>query len=338
MGNQIAAFGEIMMRLQVPGYELLSQASSFNYSFSGTGVNVAAALSHLGHDTYLVSTIPDNPVGDAATSSLHKLGITSTWINRYGAYIGMYFLENGFGARASRVTYSNRLESSFNKAPTDLYDFNRISKAVDVIHFCGITLAMNDSIRSQMKNFAKTAKENGCLVVFDCNYRPSLWGESGYEAARAHYKEMLHLADIVFMNEKDALLTLGMETEEIDREKQLTDLLPTIASHFQIAIIAGTHRTIHTDQTHSLRGYLYKNNSFTFSKERSFSVLDRIGSGDAYSSGIIHGELHGYHSQQMVDFAVSAAALAHTIIGDSPLLSENAIFQAMGEGIRDVER
>ncbi|KAB8127098.1 sugar kinase [Gracilibacillus oryzae] len=338
MGNKIASFGEVMMRLQVPGHELLSQASSLNYSFSGTGVNVAAALSHLGHDTYLVSTIPDNPVGDAAISSLHRLGIKSSFINRNGASIGMYFLENGFGARPSRVTYSNRLESSFNQAPAAIYDFEQISKYVDIVHFCGITLAMNDAIRSQIKSFAKTAKQNGCLVVFDCNYRPSLWGESGYEKARAHYEDMLHLADIVFMNEKDALFTLGMQTKEKEREKQLKELLPAIADQYKIPIIAGTHRTIHVNQIHSLRGFLYKNNSFTYSKEMSFSVLDRIGSGDAFASAIIHRELKGYSNQKMADFAVSAAVLAHTITGDSPLLSEKDIIQAMGKGIRDVER
>ena len=75
MRKKIAAFGEVMMRLQVPGYELLSQANTLKYSFSGTGVNVASALSHLGYDGFLISTLPDNPLGDAAVSHIQKLGI-----------------------------------------------------------------------------------------------------------------------------------------------------------------------------------------------------------------------------------------------------------------------
>ncbi|WP_407272149.1 sugar kinase [Radiobacillus sp. PE A8.2] len=338
MPKKIAAFGEVMMRLEVPGYQLLSQASSLNHSFSGTGVNVTAALSHLGHQTYLVSTLPANAVGEAAASYLHKLGIQSAFINRNGQYIGMYFLENGYGVRPSRVTYTNRLESSFNTADDILYDFEHITKSIDVFHFCGITLAMNDNVREQMKNLAKAAKANKVTVVFDCNYRPSLWGENGYEQARSHYEEMLHLSDIVFMNEKDALLTLGMHTEETTREKQLTTLIPMIAEKYNIAIVAGTHRTIHANQTHGLSGYMYKNQTFTFSNTVSFSVLDRIGSGDAFSSGIIHGELNQYAPQQTVDFAVSASALAHTIVGDSPLSTENDIIRVMKDGSADVER
>ncbi len=338
MRRRIAAFGEVMMRLEVPGHQLLSQASNLNYSFSGTGVNITAALAHLGHQTQLVSTLPDNPVGDAAISYLHKLGIQSSSIHRSGHSIGMYFLENGFGVRSSRVTYMNRLASSFNTANKSIYDFHQICKQVDIVHFCGITLAMNDSVRQQMKTFAKAAKTNGITVVFDCNYRPSLWGKGGYEKARPHYEEMLRLSDIVLMNEKDAYYTLGMNTEETDRKKQLTTLIPMVAETYHIPIITGTHRTLHTDQTHTLQGFMYKNQTFTFSKPISFSVLDRIGSGDAYASGIIHGELKEYTSEQTVNFAVSAGALAHTIIGDSPISLEKDIIRVMESGIGDVER
>lgn len=82
MRKKIAAFGEVMMRLQVPGYELLSQANTLKYSFSGTGVNVAAALSHLGHEGLLISTLPENSVGDAALSYIQKLGVQTSLVSR----------------------------------------------------------------------------------------------------------------------------------------------------------------------------------------------------------------------------------------------------------------
>ncbi|AJS60899.1 sugar kinase [Paenibacillus sp. IHBB 10380] len=338
MAKHIAAFGEVMMRLQVPGYELLSQASTLNYSFSGTGVNVAAALSHFGHTGYLVSTLPANPVGDAAISYLQKLGITANYISRGGKYVGMYFLENGFGARASRVTYSNRLESSFNTAVEETYDFEQIAKNIDVVHFCGITLAMNDAVRHQMKSFAKAVKNNGGTVVFDCNYRPSHWGDQGYAMAKPHYEDMLHLADIVMMNEKDALLTLGMTTEKEQPEDQLMDLMEKVAKQYHISVLAGTHRSIHNDNTHSLRGYMYKNDTFTFSQTLTFSVYDRIGAGDAYTSGIVHGVLQGFSAEQTVSFATTAGMLAHTIVGDTPMSTENDVLRAMTASLGDVER
>lgn len=327
-----------MMRLQVPGYELLSQAHTLSYSFSGTGVNVASALARYGHTGYLVSTLPSNALGDAAVSYLSKLGITHSFITRGGDYVGMYFLENGFGARSSRVTYSNRLESSFNTTSEGTYDFKEIAKQLDVVHFCGITLAMNDSVRNHMKLFAKAVKENGGTIVFDCNYRPSLWGADGYEKAKPHYEEMLYLADIVMMNEKDAMFILNMKTDKEDRTEQLVDLIPIVAQKYNISVVAGTHRSINDNNTHSLRAYIFKNQEFTFSKTLTFPVYDRIGAGDAYTSGIIYGELEGFSSEKTVLFAATAGMLAHTTVGDTPMSSKDDIIRAMTEAVNDVER
>ncbi|GGH14762.1 sugar kinase [Paenibacillus segetis] len=338
MPKNIAAFGEVMMRLQVPGFELLSQASTLNYSFSGTGVNVASALGRFGHNGYLVTRLPVNPLGDAAAAYLRKLGVASSLIIRGGSYLGMYFLENGFGVRPSRVTYSNRMDSSFNTSPEGTYDYEGIAMEIDAIHFCGITLSMNDGVRNHMKALARAVKQHGGTVIFDCNYRPSLWGEDGYTRAKPHYEEMLELADIVMMNEKDAIFTLGMETTKEQREDQLVELIPVVAKRYGIRTIAGTHRSIHSDNSHSLRGFIFKDQSFTFSSTLTFSVYDRIGAGDAYTSGIIHGEMEGFPAVKTVQFAATAGMLAHTVVGDTPMASAEEVLRAMTESIGDVER
>jgi len=338
MAKRIAAFGEVMMRMQVPGYESLAQSSSLQYSFSGTGVNIASALSRFGHSGYIVSTLPNNSIGDAAIAYLRKLGVHTPFLSRAGKYVGMYFLENGFGARPSRVTYSDRLGSSFNTSAPDTYDFSKIAEEIDIAHFCGITLAMSDSVRDQMKQFAKEVKNNGKSVVFDCNFRPSLWGTDGYAIAKPHYDEMLELADIVMMNEKDAIFTLGMETQEVESLEQLKDLIPKVAQKYGITVIAGTHRLVNRDNTHSLRGYMYKDGAFEFSKMLTFAVYDRIGAGDAYASGIIHGEASGFTTERTIAFASAAAMLAHTVVGDTPTSTEAEVFQAMTDKAFDVER
>ncbi|WP_405174931.1 sugar kinase [Paenibacillus sp. FSL H8-0261] len=338
MPKRIGAFGEVMMRLQVPGVQLLSQGNSLNYSFSGTGVNVSAALARFGHEGYLISRLPTTSLGEAAAAYLRKLGISSNLVIRGGEYLGLYFLENGFGARPSKVTYSNRLESSFNTAPEETYNYEEIARSLDVIHFCGITLAMNDSVRHHMKSLARAVKQQGGTVIFDCNYRPSLWGPEGYSQAKPHYEEMLQLADIVMMNEKDAIFILGISTEQAEREEQLIELIPAVAKHYDISVIAGTHRSIHGDNSHSLRGFLYKNQSFFFSDTLRFLVYDRIGAGDAYTSGIVHGELTGFTPEQTVRFAAAASMLAHTVEGDTPMASEADILRAMTLSVGDVER
>lgn len=335
---RIAAFGEVIMRLQVPGYELLSQADSLRYSFSGTGVNVGSALARFGHAGSLITRLPDNPLGDAAAANLRKLGLSLALAVRGGQYLSMYFLENGFGARPSRVTYSNRQESSFNTAPADAYDYEAIAAGIDLIHFCGITLAMNDTVRGHMLRLAQAVKERGGTVVFDCNYRPAHWGEGGYAKAKPHYEQMLEHADIVMMNERDMIHILGMAADKTDRLEQLMELMPTVASRYDISVIAGTHRTIHGDNRHSLLGFLYKNGVCSFSEPRTFAVYDRIGAGDAFASGIIHGELAAFEPERTVRFATAAAMLAHTVSGDTPMSSESEIARAMTDANGDVIR
>ncbi|MFC4619493.1 sugar kinase [Camelliibacillus cellulosilyticus] len=338
MPKRIAAFGEVVMRLQVPGYELLSQADTLKYTFSGTGVNVASALARYGHIGELVTVIPDNPLGDAAVAALRKLGISPTFFMRGGDSLRMYFLENGFGVRPSRVTNVNRLGSGFNQAPENTFDFQAIAKDIDVVHFCGITLAMNDKVRRQMKTFAEAVKAYGGRVVFDCNYRPALWGKDGYVKARPHYEAMLHYADIVLMNEKDAIHVLGMEATSDNPTDQVKELLPSVADNYKISVIAGTHRTVNSDHTHSLQGFIYKGHRFTFSKRLTFSVQDRIGSGDAFASGVIHGEMKGFSAEETLAFASTAAMLAHTVVGDTPMASEGDVLRAMEAKAIDLER
>lgn len=336
--SKIAAFGEVMMRLETPGYSTLAQENQLKYSFSGTGVNVLSAMSRFGHEAYLVSALPDNALGEAAIANLRKLGLSTRHIMRSGKYLGMYFLEKGFGARASKVTYNDRLGSSFNTATFGDQQLAAVVAEVEVLHFCGITLAMNDQVRGSMLRLAREAKRQGRKIVFDCNYRPTLWGEAGYERAKYHYEQMLQLADIVMMNEKDAMLVLGMPTAALERELQLKELLPVVAKQYDIQIIAGTHRRINGDNTHSLKGFIFSKDRLVMGREHSFSVHDRVGAGDAYASGIIDGLLRGLPLEQVVEFAAAAARLAHTIPGDTPLSTREEIEKAIHNETGDLER
>jgi len=140
------------------------------------------------------------------------------------------------------------------------------------------------------------------------------------------------------MNEKDAMFILNMKTDKEDRTEQLVDLIPIVAQRYNISVVAGTHRSINDNNTHSLRAYIFKNQEFTFSKTLTFSVYDRIGAGDAYTSGIIYGELEGFSPEKTVLFAATAGMLAHTTVGDTPMSSKDDVIRAMTEAVNDVER
>lgn len=144
MKEIIKAYGEVMMRLEVPNYLKLEQSQSLNVSFTGTGMNVLSALSKYGHRTSLITKLPENSLGDAAIASIRSRGVATSDIVRGGEYLGMYFLENGYSVRPSKVTYSNRETSSFCTASLSDFDLKTILQDTKMIHFCGITLAISE--------------------------------------------------------------------------------------------------------------------------------------------------------------------------------------------------
>ncbi|MGW8119694.1 sugar kinase [Staphylococcus xylosus] len=338
MNKHIAAYGEIMMRLEVPDNLLLRQAENLKYSFTGTGVNVTGLLSQFGYDTSLISAVPENSIGTAAIGAIRRLGIHSDFIIKNNDNLGMYFLEQGFGSRPSNVTYTNRQQSSFNTTDISEYDIVQSMKGVDVLHICGISLAMNNLTQNNILTIVKVAKEQGIKIVFDCNYRPSLWGENGNQRAKPYYETILREADIVIMSEKDAINTLNLTTTKESKEEQLEELLLVVAEKFSIDIIAGTIRTIQGSNQNNIKGYLFKNGTIYYSEDFEVNILDRIGTGDAYTCGVIHGELSNMAPQEMVTFSTASCVLAHTISGDTALFDTDDIIKIVNEEKNDIER
>lgn len=334
--SKIKAFGEVMMKLEVPDYMLLEQTSNLNVSYSGTGVNVLSGLSKFGHAVSLISCLPDTSVGNAALAHIRRLGIDTEDVMQKGHYIGQYILEKGFSVRPTNVVYSNRKESSFCLSDIADYEVTRIMANTAMIHFCGIMLAVSEQTRKLVLEMAKAAKEAGVTVVFDCNYRPKLWQQAGVNP-RGFYEQMLSYADICMMTEKDALSVLGYETDQRGHKEQLEDVLPQVAEDFQIQVIAGTMRG-QREGNQSLRGFICQEAFFAYSKNYVYNTLERIGAGDGFASGILHGLLEGYPAEKLIDFATAAGVLAHTVQGDSALSSSEDVWRiAEGDDI-SIER
>lgn len=336
MKKKVYAFGEVMMRLEAPNFKKLEQTHTLDFSFSGTGVNILSALSQYNHQTSLLTKLPTNSVGRAATAYVRSLGIGTTSVTYGGNYIGMYFLERGFGPRPSKVTYTNRIESSFCQSSLNDYPLESVFADASLIHFCGISLAVSKQTRELALEIARRAKKHGVMIAFDCNYRPTLW--SGYEEARPIYKEMLELCDICFMNEKDAIHLLEIPTTETVIERQIESLLPIVSKEYSIPTIAGTIRTIISTDQQFIKGFLVKEGKVIYSDQKPLQILDRIGGGDGFASGILHGELIGLPSQDMIDFAVASGILAHTTYGDSPISSLQDVKSFLNQQNQDVER
>lgn len=337
MTNKVKAFGEVMMRLHVPDNKKLAQTRVLDMSFSGTGVNVLTALGKYGNQTSLITTLPDNNIGEAALSYLQSLGMGTQDIRRDGEHIGMFFLEDGFDLRPSVVTYTNRQISAFHQAVASEYQMEHILLNTDMIHFCGIGLAVSENTRNTMLSLAEKAKERGVLVVFDCNFRPKLWGDD-IQRARNDYQQMLKLSDVCFMTEKDVIHVLGYATDEAERKAQIQHLIPKVAKEYGIQTIAGTIRQRFHDDKHGIEGFLYTNSNFYYSKHYEFRIFDRIGGGDGFASGIMHGLRHQYSEKDTIQFAMAAGILAHTTYGDSPISSDKEVWALINNHDPDIER
>ncbi|MEI3606203.1 sugar kinase [Pseudogracilibacillus sp. SE30717A] len=330
MKEIIKAYGEVMMRLEVPNYLKLEQSHSLNVTYTGTSVNVLSALSKYGHHTSLITKLPENSLGDAAIASIRSRGVSTSDIVRGGEYLGMYFLENGYSVRPTKVTYSNREASSFCSASLSDFDLTTILQDTKIIHFCGIALAISEQTRMNALQIAKMAKEQGITIVFDCNYRPKLWKNQKTNPKKV-YEKMLHLSDICFMTEKDALYVLGMETKEIDQQKQIEDVLPMVAKKYQLSTIAGTIRKNEHSENKIIKGFLYYDNDFIYSKEYVYKVVDRIGAGDGFTSGVMHGLLNQLSLKDTIEFATASGVLAHTTHGDVPVCSLEEVWNLVNE-------
>lgn len=336
MGTKITAFGEVMMRLAAPSHLLLQQTNSLNVTYTGTGVNILSGLSKYGYHTSLITRLPMNSIGDAAIAHIRSLGIGTNDIHRGGKYIGIYFLEEGFDARPSKVTYSNRIESSFCTSHIADYNLDEIFKNTKIIHFCGITLAISAQTRKLALHVAETAKAHGITVVFDCNYRPKLWNYR-YDEARTWYDRMLSYVDICLMTEKDAEYVLGMKTDETRLKDKRKDLLQRAAEKHNISLIAGTLRS-GDSENETMQGFICHQSEMTYSRQYSFKVLDRIGAGDGFASGIIYGYDQQYSSEDIVEFATAAGVLAHTIYGDSPISTVDDVWALVHDRDKDIKR
>lgn len=332
---KILAFGEVMMRLMPSNYKKLQQVDSLEYLFTGTGVNVLSGLHQMGEEVYLTTVLPNNAVGKAACSKLQMLGINDSFIQYKGDHIGIYILETGFGKRASQVTYLNRKDSSFGLSTITDYNFSCLEE-MDALCICGISLAISKNLREVTLQFIREAKKRNIKVIFDCNFRSSLWNEEDRHNVKDIYQEVLYQADIVFAGYKDATLLLEMEVDSsLTIKEQTISLLQQMCKKYTIDTVFGTTR-FHEEKQY-LQGYQITKDSATFSKKHVLDIYDRVGGGDGFASGAIYGYLHKLPKQELVEYATMSGVLAHTTYGDSPIVSKEEILEAMLEN-NDIKR
>jgi 2-dehydro-3-deoxygluconokinase len=314
--GDVVCFGEILVRLSAPDTELLLQSPMLKVCFGGAEANVAVSLARLGHAARMVSVAADNALGRAGIDELRRHGVDTSGVHLSPGRMGLYFLTPGAGQRASQVLY-DRAASAFALNAADL-DWDAELAGAGWLHVSGVTAAIGPQTAAAAIAAVRAARRLGLTVSMDCNYRATLW-QAWDGDAPAILGEMLSQADLVFGDHRDIALVLGASFE-VDQEAQgLRRLAADLAfkAFPNLKRLACTDRVQHTVNHHDLTGFLFDRDNHWRTKSRSLNpIIDRIGGGDAFAAGLIHGLLDGLDEAEALEFAVAAAALKHATPGD----------------------
>ena len=338
---KIVTLGEIMLRLSSPEHSRIVQSKSFDVCYGGGEANVAVSLAHYGHNAYFVSKVPNNEIGESALRALRAEGVNVDFVARGGDRLGIYFLESGSSGRASKVIY-DRANSAISLAKLSDFQILKVLKDADVFHFSGITPALSNKAYLLTKKICRMAKQKGILVSCDLNYRAKLWSK---EQAQKVMTSLMEYVDICIGNEEDAQNCLGLKPDA-DVKSGKTDaegykkIFKEMIDKFHFKYVATTLRESYSASHNGWKAMLYDGKEFYVSKHYDISpIVDRVGAGDSFSAGLIHGLLSFKDEQKAIEFATAASALKHTIPGDFNEVTEEEVIKLMnGDGSGRVAR
>ena len=333
---KIIGFGDYLMHFSPFGNERFMQAESMRLSFTGAEANVCAALSLWGEDVWFVTRLPDNALAEKGLMFLRSLGINTRHIARGGKRMGLYFLENGASVRPSQVIY-DRMDSGFTESSLCDFDISGILSGADALYLTGITPALSDNLMDLTEAFCKAAKERNMRVIFDVNFRPTLLtAEKAGENLRRLAPYLTHLIG----NEEHLKMLLGVQSAfgENEREERLRSIAEQTRYLLGISHIAVTvRRTLSASDAVTYAAYL-SGDAFAVSPEYHTHVVDRVGSGDAFSAGLIYGLAKEFSVRDTVGFAAASCAIKHTVTNDINFAFADEIAKLMKNGASDVRR
>jgi 2-dehydro-3-deoxygluconokinase len=309
--GRLVCFGEVLGRLSTPGFLTFSDTLSLNLHFAGAEANVAVQFTTLGGEAALVSCLPKNPIADSCIEKIRGRGVSTSGVQRGGQRMGLYFLEPGFGSRASLVTY-DRAHSSMTTIRPGMFDWDRELAGAGWFHWSGITAALGPECAAVCAEACAAASRLGIQVSCDINYRGALWST---EAAAAVMPPLVRGTDLCFCGANEARLILGA-TASGDGNAFFANLARDVARTHDITQVAMLIRSGEAAHTGTLRGMFFDGQSAVFSRTHELAVVDRIGSGDSFAGALLFARQAGMGAQEVVEFATAAAVWKHTVPGD----------------------
>ncbi|NIJ82141.1 sugar kinase [Xanthomonas cannabis] len=337
--TRILCFGELLLRLGAPGHALLLQQPRLDVHCGGAEANVGVSLAHFGHDVAMVSTVADNPLGAAVLGELRRHDVDTRHVRRVDGRMGLYFLTTGAIHRPSEVVY-DRADSAFALAPADAYDWSALLEGVQWLHLSGVSPALGADVAQATLAAARAARAAGVKVSFDGNYRPKLW-QRWQGDARGILHQLFECADVVFADYRDIGVVLGGEFPQDTLEARVEAAAQQAFAAFpQLQLMACTQRVAHNVDHHSLGAMLVPREGAVARapSEELTPIIDRIGGGDAFAAGVLHGLIEGWPLEDTVRFGLAAGCLKHSIPGDFNPLTVAEVQACVGDARFDVRR
>jgi 2-dehydro-3-deoxygluconokinase len=331
MNKKVALFGEYLLRLTPPLQQKLVQANNLEMHWAGSEANIAVSLSIFGNPSVYITAMPDNELARTGLSQLYKYGVETEVFSSTHNRTGIYYYESGQGARPGRIIY-DRAYSAFSFLKKGDIQWNKIFENADWFHWSGITPALNQNLVEVCEEALAAAKQNGLTISADFNYRNTLWkyGKNPNEIM----PRLLKYCDVLLADIDTAKLYFGIEPDENNIVESSFALIKEKLP--QVKYIAMTMRMQESASANQYIGYLWNDEQIHQSKPYYIQqIAERIGAGDAFMAGIIHGLKNKLPLTQTIEFATACGVIKHSITGDfniATLDEVNTIIKQSGSG------
>ncbi len=340
MSGPIVCFGELLLRLGAPGRERLLQTPHLDVHVGGAEANVAVSLAHFGHRTALVGAFADNALGEAALGELRRHDVEVGGVLRRPGRMGLYFLATGAGHRPSEVLY-DRANSAFANTGNDHYHWPAALAGAKLLHVSGVTPALGARTAEAAIAAARATRAAGAMVSFDGNYRPKLWAAWDGDP-QAILRDLIAEADLAFADHRDIAVVLGDDPHpaEAPDARFAQAAARAFAAFPHLQRIASTVRTQRSVDDHSMSALMATRDGalHTAPTYALHGIVDRIGGGDAFAAGVLHGLLTGMDDAESLHFGLAAACLKHSVPGDFNRVDRDDVRAVMRNERLDVKR
>ncbi len=325
MSYEVITFGEAMVRLSPPNFRRLEQTDSLDVLVGGAELNTAVGLARLGHSVAWVSRLTHNPLGRLIASRACAGGASTEhvlWTDE--DRVGVYFLEFGAAPRASSVLYDRKGAAIANIRP-GMVDWAKVFDGSKWFHVTGITPALSQGAAETTREALQAARAAGVQTSIDLNYRAKLWSQA--DAGR-WMTEFMRQCDVLITTEEDTERVFGI------RGKDYEDIAAQLARRFPLRVVAITLRENPLVWKNTWTAIAYQGGSAYKTRSYEVEIVDRLGAGDSFAAGLIHGLL-GNDLQRGLDYGVAASALKHSIPGDFAWVTPEEVEALLrGPGLR----